>query len=606
MAELQISSSESVVTTLQALDDIIGSYYIKKGKHDYYTDPSSKTGGKFKLFVDENCFEDDSLESELFGDGPSDCSYLEFDDDNSFPFQTQPKDESEHQQMLYDFLKYCCLHGRYPVSLKDPDKIDFSMLDSMYDADKTQHIRDKYTTQCPTICGPLAQQSDDNMFMGLTVGFENNVPFLQNVSDIYQRDKMQLHLQNKGLKYPPLTHWFNNNPFMQQVNKRYTNGNVIEVMKHGVSSYIRRIQPEFQATSPVFGKIADDILEIARYFQEASQFISFLLRQNDGTGASVPFQFDFAIAVKEAVHVQTFVKPETSDDDDEEEEDKNEDDEHPFYDCIGDIKKKLEDNELIHKWNVIDRQEHSDQEVRNVTRIFTETYNHLKQEMHQKQGKKFPRKKRFIAVIDRRQSVTTYTGKVPNIKMHTVLRIQHAQKKDDVVFFGPPDNASDIPADHVPEIYFNHLLQCLIPNLDYVDEKVEYMDGKGAADERANAISDSVKECVKKKKIVSHITGLSSCNGALLTFSFQVEQENEIKCYLWWQGKCIRFLPSDVIDILPQIFDEKAHANNKLFATSAMAKGIVKSIHYKDVQFNHWFTKISVLDDSAANLTKYL
>lgn len=82
-------------------------------------------------------------------------------------------------------------------------------------------------------------------------------------------------------------------------------------------------------------------------------------------------------------------------------------------------------------------------------------------------------------------------------------------------------------------------------------------------------------------------------------------QEDEIKCYLWWQGKCTRFLPGDIIDILPQIFDEKAY-ENKEFATSSDAEVIVTGIKLEDKNFNNWFKKVSVLDDPNKNLVKYV
>lgn len=87
-------------------------------------------------------------------------------------------------------------------------------------------------------------------------------------------------------------------------------------------------------------------------------------------------------------------------------------------------------------------------------------------------------------------------------------------------FFAAPNNASNIPENHVPEIFFNNIRQCLIPNFDYDDEKIDFIHG-GA---NGNNDIDQNENYVIKSKILSDITSHESCNGALLTFSFQVEQ----------------------------------------------------------------------------------
>lgn len=107
-------------------------------------------------------------------------------------------------------------------------------------------------------------------------------------------------------------------------------------------------------------------------------------------------------------------------------------DEYKFYDCIGPIKQKLKKNKLIHCCNLIDRQEDSKEEVRNVTRIFTETYNQFKKEMIKKFGTTFPRKRRFVTFIDRRKYITKYTGKPPDIKIKYEKRKK--TEKDEVVY----------------------------------------------------------------------------------------------------------------------------------------------------------------------------
>ena len=52
----------------------------------------------------------------------------------------------------------------------------------------------------------------------------------------------------------------------------------------------------------------------------------------------------------------------------------------------------------------------------------------------------------------------------------------------------------------------------------------------------------------------SNISSLSSCNGALLTLSCIVKEEDAIKCYLFWRGQMIRFIPKNAKILLEHIF----------------------------------------------------
>ena len=86
------------------------------------------------------------------------------------------------------------------------------------------------------------------------------------------------------------------------------------------------------------------------------------------------------------------------------------------------------------------------------------------------------------------------------------------------------------------------------------------------------------------QSLMNSITSQSICNGAIMTFSFQIEQDDEIKCYLWWNQRCIRFLPNDIIDLLPYMFVNDIYENNK-FSTDELAKEIVVTVQYKDRNF---------------------
>lgn len=304
-AQVSNQNGSGKVTTLKALDDIIGEYYKRMGQSNYYENgKKTEEGGKFILFASENGFEDDSLEDEFADDiDPSDCIFLGFDDDNTFPFDqpliAKPDDEdyqTERDKKLFEFLKYCYLNGKHIEILSDPSKMNFSILNSSNNNRKIELTRKKYMLQCPTICKQIALNDDENMIMGLTIGSENNIPFLQYLTDIYQRDRMQILSENKNRnnnknkQQLDINTWCDKSRFIQQIKTRYKNGDdVINMIKHAIPSYIKRIQPQFNTNTIGFGKIVDDISEIARYVQSAVSFIHFMLRQKT-EDATLPFQ----------------------------------------------------------------------------------------------------------------------------------------------------------------------------------------------------------------------------------------------------------------------------------------------------------------------------
>eukprot|EP01084_Bolivina_argentea_P288770 495682_1 len=121
------SSASMYVRSLDKMDEIIGNYYVFKGRNDY--------NNKFKKFVDENGFDNDSLEDEFdCDDDPENCSYLGFDEEQTFPFHEPLKNESERDEKLYKFLKYCYENGRHPLSEAEAELIfDDELFSKKYD-----------------------------------------------------------------------------------------------------------------------------------------------------------------------------------------------------------------------------------------------------------------------------------------------------------------------------------------------------------------------------------------------------------------------------------------------------------------------------------------
>merc|ERR1712048_306523 len=87
--------------------------------------------------------------------------------------------------------------------------------------------------------------------------------------------------------------------------------------------------------------------------------------------------------------------------------------------------------------------------------------------------------------------------------------------------------------------------------------------------------------------LASVINTLSKMNGAMLVLSFHVESSDVIRCYLSINGQIIRFMPSDIQNLLPAFFDTEFGDNAK-WKESKEAAQLVGDMNknLKDVHFN--------------------
>eukprot|EP01084_Bolivina_argentea_P039967 73846_1 len=213
-----------------------------------------------------------------------------------------------------------------------------------------------------------------------------------------------------------------------------------------------------------------------------------------------------------------------------------------FFDCIGDIKEKLLRNKLKYVATNININEID---------IFHNTFDELRQQMSEKD---YPFRKRMISFIDRR-------------------RLQN----DTIFMYEPPENARYIPNNAVPEWYLSSSRTCILPNINYNENEAHNYNG-----------------CVRTKKqlINANITSRSHCNGGLVIFSFHAKQNDNIKCYMYINGQNTRFLPNDIINVLPLLFDmDWNDGTNKSFVeTEKKSNELINTIANKliDKSFEKW------------------
>ena len=134
----------------------------------------------------------------------------------------------------------------------------------------------------------------------------------------------------------------------------------------------------------------------------------------------------------------------------------------------------------------------------------------------------------------------------------------------------PPVECNTIPSGrHVAEWYFESTKKCLIPGKYFGDEKKE---------------NDDLQPEEKT------ITSDDAVGGKLITFSFHCEKKDQIKCYMYWNGQCVRFYPQDIIQIFKYMFVPKQYER---FKQSKNWKDIMQDmILFKDCPFETFYKSL--------------
>ena len=182
-------------------------------------------------------------------------------------------------------------------------------------------------------------------------------------------------------------------------------------------------------------------------------------------------------------------------------------------------------------------------------------------------GMSYLQNKRVIAIVDRRSYNIEEKPDVP------------------VYMFEPPQITRNIPENSVPEWYFGASKLCLLPAVNFGDGS-QYLDHSARGNftepeeesvemklnETNNAnFKANVKELNAQKKQLEqdkiekykNIGAGFGCGGSILTLSFHVKQENVIKLYLYCNGQSIRFMPEDIRNVLPLLFDMEYPGNKE-------------------------------------------
>ena len=300
--------------------------------------------------------------------------------------------------------------------------------------------------------------------------------------------------------------------------------------------------------------------------------------QNECKGCGIinerdPFQFDLSFALGRLIdncqHEESEEEGEQDDDDSSDEfEEEQEDDydsdeeedypskEEDFKDYIGNIQAKLDNNKL-NNTNI-----KRDKDSAFCASEFQSLLNKLiMQQNVDENASKYVSRKRFISMIDKR----------------------NGNDNDVIYMYNPPESiyTSDIP-DPQPSLWgLSSICTCLLPPMDY-DEDIAI--GKTPWNEQ------------NKEDITRHINihGAPYAKSGVLTFSFQIKSNEEIKCYIWWNGQnmtYMRFIPNQIENVFSHIFNMD-HDNNKEYLESKDFEDKLENIDTKlcDRKFDAFLT----------------
>lgn len=268
-------------------------------------------------------------------------------------------------------------------------------------------------------------------------------------------------------------------------------------------------------------------------------------------------QVDLCIAVKAVKSVVSVYH--TNDEDDEDSDEDEDEDEYeteqkiqvldPNEDHIGDVADKLEKaNHRVYIRKDVALEDKPDDDAKDntkfirFTRCMVDGYKEFRTALREKKDHKFddknyPKDRRFGLFVDRREC-------------------KNKHKLNEMIFFEQMDKGGTIPKGFVSEWYINCQRECILP---------------GIGDKKDKSIGAVDNVC-----------------GQLITFSFNVEAANEIKCYIIWNGQCMRWAGDNLEMILSYIFYNKC---KELKQIKEALKTFNKQL--KDIKFDEFYEKIN-------------
>ena len=598
---------------IDQINDGLSRYYAKCSRFDYFNEDNDKKG-KFKFWCDENGYDDQVVLDELSME-PNKCLLCDQDgfDFKDFPFYNiedtaRAKNDKVKQEMIFGELQKCKNSDAYKefkvdfnrlklvsqswkdvvsgfirqngksLSFAMPEVVVSIIILFYYEFEKAYTM---VTSKDWALCTKEEMEKTHRMYQWkipslwdaikgdksailriLTIGRLLRINYLRFLADTYMRDRIEAFVK-KGrlLRY---SEWVELNGHMQELKRNEYPATVFDDVKQSIMEIHSHV---FLPPSSLF-VIDDFIEEICEYILSIIELVHKIASNKDGSRC--PFQVDYCIIfdpdrVGSKIHT---VSPTIDDQDDEDSDDEDDEEEkQQVFDYICDIKERLKKERLLFTDTAIDNVSDS------TSFLFKQHFDEFRNMILKKYSEKcngYPQNKRFICAIDRRKPNEDRT---------------YCTECDELIFFEPPDCCNTIPNNHAAQWYFDSSLACIIPNIGFNN------------DPYGEPVLPFGEQYGSYRYIYNGPITSEVFEPNLMTFSFHVESCNEIKAYLYFRGAVIRFMPEDIINLLPGRFVE--NEANKQWIKSQQAQEFIAKMKQKlyDCTFDIFYEKYKVRMD---------
>jgi len=306
-----------------------------------------------------------------------------------------------------------------------------------------------------------------------------------------------------------------------------------ELMANAIKSYFHRVAPRLMM-SPTH-QIIGDLRTAALYIASTIDFVANLAKNR--ADSTCPFQYDTVFLHDELNDVDPDDGGMTSDDGDDDEDHKVSDvEEVKHMEKFENIVEGIQNRGLKHQTVTLAAKE----PLREGARPFAQTFGKLKLD---KKVEDYPRNCRFCSVVDLRGN-TLDEQKQDDLECGKaeVVMFESAQRQ------GDHDKLDEVKtASNTALGYFHRAKACIIPDF---------------------------KDKAKDKAPLDSMT-----LGPHFTLSFQVDTVDDMRCYLFMNGQCARFIPEDIVLLMPPYFVQSEA--NKAFVESEEALFIIMKMHGK-------------------------
>jgi len=490
----------------------------------------------FKAKCEENGLEDDDSIAEEMQGALDESQFA--DEEFLKDFCPWIPEGDDRLAEIFEILKECYQDPNAFKSIQRQLSVkqqDFTV--TKEDIERTKNLLKQ---QAPSIYETAQNDSSLMCMMAVTHNMQNN--YIQYLVDMFTREKLYVGYRARtgGAKSQyDCAQFKDQNPHMKELHNFSADNIQKEIVDNikketvstlavaGIKSFCHRVAPKLMFCS--HGLIKFPLRIVVQYIEQTIMFVHV---QATKVKKTCPFQYDSVFAFEEFIAKE---EDQDEDDDDEDDEDGDGNDDPSSFGAaksqLPDIKKGLTTTKLTFKsteWGKIDGRNY---------RPLGDAFKELKDSAAEKD---FPQFNRFCSVLDLRNDPE---------------KEEKADDKDNLFVFQPEESSRKIYKKASALNYFHNARKSVIPCLDPKD---------GNKEAALNALSQ----------------------GPQLMLSFHVEAEDSMRCYLFINGQCTRFLPEDLKLLLPVFFDPNT-ADNKDFEDSEEMDEIITALNGKlrDDQF---------------------